>query len=185
MFKLTLCLCLHFSNVNFQSLRDVYICTCWYHVIWMTLNLYFSEILPVCEFSQLSNFSLKLVQSRNQVWSSRFCWQQGLLRNNRFGSQFIETRCLFKTDSHSKKKIKLPKHTFYLHLRRWHLWGKSLRNVVDSVWNEVALTFRISRVLKLSSSCPWSNMQRHCRQVFWPARVTPNCPSLNHLQPFF
>ena len=38
----------------------------------------------LCEFSVVSDFSWKLVQSRNQVWSSRFCWQLGLLRNNRF-----------------------------------------------------------------------------------------------------
>ena len=51
--------------------------------------------------------------------------------------------------------------------------GESLRNVVDSVWNEVALTFRISRVLKLSSSCPSTNMQRHCSREYFGRLVLP------------
>ena len=153
------------------------------------VNYNVGDIQPVpCVWIQSTfRFLFKTVQNRNQVWGSRFGWQQRSLRNKHF-HHIGQIKSLSSNCSPFYEETQMAEAHFNLSLLLAilafsHLPRKSLRNVVD-LRDEVPLTLRISWVLKLSSSCPATNMQRHCRRVFWVGRVTPNCPFLNHLQPF-
>ena len=152
--------------------------------MWVISNLFL-----VCESSQLSDFSLKL--SKTGIKSEALDLVDNKDRweiNNSHFHHIGQIKSLSSNCSPFYEETQMAEAHFNLSLLLAilafsHLPRKSLRNVVD-LRDEVPLTLRISWVLKLSSSCPATNMQRHCRRVFWVGRVTPNCPFLNHLQPF-
>ena len=147
--------------------------------MWVISNLFL-----VCESSQLSDFSLKLSKTGIKsealdLVDNKDRWETNYSDFHHIG----QIKSLSSNCSPFYEETQMAEAHFNLSLLLAilafsHLPRKSLRNLVD-LRDEVPLTLRISWVLKLSSSCPATNMQRHCRLVFWVGRVTPNCPSPN------